>query len=246
MLAIDNFSENVVLQKKYTNNIIKTKKYAVLDNVVSEKINYLKKRDLNFPLIPTLDVRKNLNLTLVIDNDFTDNKSRALLFDEKMEFRKEFEFHRKGGCWFLFSINDQSLLNIAKKTNWLESTFPLINDCVPLKSLFYEKKSNHSNEKQLENYGYKSYKNDDHFAYYKIQESFFGFTANEIGIPLGSSASWIVKVEANINNLANSIRKKTGQNIEIFYKSFKADSGVSYLIKDTNNITTFICATFEE
>ena len=138
MLAIDNFSENVVLQKKYTNNIIKTKKYAVLDNVVSEKINYLKKRDLNFPLIPTLDVRKNLNLTLVIDNDFTDNKSRALLFDEKMEFRKEFEFHRKGGCWFLFSINDQSLLNIAKKTNWLESTFPLINDCVPLKSLFYE------------------------------------------------------------------------------------------------------------
>lgn len=115
ILAMDDFSENVVLQKKYTNNIIKSKKYAVLDNVVSEKINYLKKRDLNFPLIPALDIRKKLNLTLVIDNDFTYNISRALLFDEKMEFRKEFEFHRKRGCWFLFSINDQSLLNIAKK-----------------------------------------------------------------------------------------------------------------------------------
>jgi hypothetical protein len=138
----------------------------------------------------------------------------------------------------------ESHQNSVSKNQWLNRMFPTVNNCTP-KNWYFDPKVGRSNDRVLEDKGYKAYSVDENAASYRVRELFYGFEATEVSIPSGSVSIYTVTVRTQAHKLAEEIHNITGQKIKL-YKGKPAQSGRAYIVEKEEAVSMYVCFTFEE
>ncbi|MBI5625933.1 MAG: hypothetical protein HY935_01835 [Nitrosomonadales bacterium] len=101
------FSEQIELQKQFTQFPLKKLKVIDADPEPKPIIKSLKKNQITFPVVPNQIERKNKGLSIRLEIPGL-KQAKAMLFKKDTDYQIVY-FFTKNGCWMLNRIEDWSL-----------------------------------------------------------------------------------------------------------------------------------------
>ncbi|MCL2076099.1 MAG: hypothetical protein FWH15_06625 [Betaproteobacteria bacterium] len=256
------FMEDANVQRKFTKFPLKKMRFDFKSKYDAKKvILLLEEKDDHFPIIPPKKERKDRDLQIEsfsadaygIDSellrDLPEPLSGDKSYQEMIAIKSDkqqifYNFEKTDACWNLVSIDDKTLISEDGKVvpNWLEWIFfQRPETCLPL-MFYYDTESKRSNTGILEKLGYTQYKDDLQYAYFTINEKFYGLDANEMLIPTYGS-EYSVVILANAHTLSDAIFRKTGKRFQVATASeFQQEFGVPYIFPIDDSKSLFVCS----
>lgn len=244
---ISSFVNDVNVQRAFTKFPLKKIGFKSDAMSVSSVTSYeLSEASARFPLIPSYSEIRLSKSNMRIDHS-SRRSARAVVYNDEPSNIISYEF-AKTSCWNLVSIEDRSITRTRSElinSDWLERTFPAINDCAPY-SFYYDPIKKRTNNGILEKRGYSPYSIENGVAKYRIKEKFYGFAATELWIPSGTLSIFSVIVIGEAIDLSNRIYVNTGMRPDIYGAGFNAKYSLAYLIQEKKDRTSFVCFSSEE
>lgn len=132
------------------------------------------------------------------------------------------------------------------KKSWLENMFGDMSNCAASSEGFaYDINSGKTYNNIIEANGYKDPTIIGDFAYFKVDEVFFGYKATEIIIPAAYTSYIAVKVDIEAEKLVKNINSINNVNLKIYDSSenvFLTDPVSSYVVKFSDGKSAYACA----
>nr|WP_279583422.1 hypothetical protein [Xylella fastidiosa] len=234
------FSNDVNIQRAFTKYPLRIKELDLsAAPEVKKVVKHLRGDQVHFPVFPLKAERESKSIEIMDDLN-----SEKVLYQPGKDYLMAYKFVNDS-CWYLSSIENQSLTRGDVKLHWLDNIFPALDDCIPY-HFYLDSQSKRTSNRILERKGYSPYKVDEEVARYKVHEKFMGLDATEIAIPSNTYAIHMITVPVNVKRFAAAIKKTTGYQLAIAAPGFNPQSGVAYLVEEGKNKSSFVCITSDE
>lgn len=232
------FSNDVNIQRAFTKYPLRIKELDLsAAPEVKKVVKHLRGDQVHFPVFPLKAERESKSIEIMDDLN-----SEKVLYQPGKDYLMAYKFVNDS-CWYLSSIENQSLTRGDVKLHWLDNIFPALDDCIPY-HFYFDSQSKLTSNGVLERKGYSPYKIEEYVARYKVHEKFMGLDATEIAIPSSTDSVYIITVPVSAQRLAAAIKKRTGHELPIATTAttdFKFRSAVAYLAKEGKNKSSFVC-----
>lgn len=249
------FVDDEGVQRKFTKLPLEKVQFDFKSRSGAKVVTLLsEKRNIQFPVIPLKKERKEKDQVIETFSSYTpyhdeeflrflpqpryDASHHEIAAIKSDKWQVFYSFEKTETCWNLVSIDDKTLISKEGDIvpNWLEWTFfQRPSSCLPL-TLYYDEYHKRSNTGILEKLGYVPYKIDQGFAYYTINEKFYGLDAIEMILP-SHGHFYTITVASDARTLSDAVFKGAGIRLE---QEFQEEE-TAYLFQKDKRKSFFIC-----